>query len=211
MKPIYDTWNLSYKSIFGAIEQFQDCQFTIRLPKDIRPDFPPVLILFRTGFKERFLNMNKITEEDDCFAYTTEYNARYSDVHYYYFSYTQGGIRHYIKKVNVHEAAIDHGDLFQLTVYSNTYETPDFLKGGVMYQIFPDRFCKSGKVHENIPEGRVLRDDWDGTPYYKPDQNGHVWNNDYFGGDFAGIQSKLPYLHDLGVTCIYLNPIFESH
>lgn len=211
MKPIYDTWNLSYKSIFGAIEQFQDCQFTIRLPKDIRPDFPPVLILFRTGFKERFLNMNKITEEDDCFAYTTEYNARYSDVHYYYFSYTQGGIRHYIKKVNVHEAAIDHGDLFQLTVYSNTYETPDFLKGGVMYQIFPDRFCKSGKVHENIPEGRVLRDDWGGTPYYKPDQNGHVWNNDYFGGDFAGIQSKLPYLHDLGVTCIYLNPIFESH
>ena len=210
MKPIYDTWNLSYKSIFGAIEQFQDCQFTIRLPKDIRPDFPPVLILFRTGFKERFLNMNKITEEDDCFAYTTEYNARYSDVHYYYFSYTQGGIRHYIKKVNVHEAAIDHGDLFQLTVYSNTYETPDFLKGGVMYQIFPDRFCKSGKVHENIPEGRVLRDDWGGT-YYKPDQNGHVWNNDYFGGDFAGIQSKLPYLHDLGVTCIYLNPIFESH
>ena len=202
MKPIYDTWNLSYKSIFGAIEQFQDCQFTIRLPKDIRPDFPPVLILFRTGFKERFLNMNKITEEDDCFAYTTEYNARYSDVHYYYFSYTQGGIRHYIKKVNVHEAAIDHGDLFQLTVYSNTYETPDFL---------PDRFCKSGKVHENIPEGRVLRDDWGGTPYYKPDQNGHVWNNDYFGGDFAGIQSKLPYLHDLGVTCIYLNPIFESH
>ena len=201
MKPIYDTWNLSYKSIFGAIEQFQDCQFTIRLPKDIRPDFPPVLILFRTGFKERFLNMNKITEEDDSFAYTTEYNARYSDVHYYYFSYTQGGIRHYIKKVNVHEAAIDHGDLFQLTVYSNTYETPDFLKGGV----------KSGKVHENIPEGRVLRDDWGGTPYYKPDQNGHVWNNDYFGGDFAGIQSKLPYLHDLGVTCIYLNPIFESH
>ena len=68
MKPIYDTWNLSYKSIFGAIEQFQDCQFTIRLPKDIRPDFPPVLILFRTGFKARCLNMNTITEEDACFA-----------------------------------------------------------------------------------------------------------------------------------------------
>ena len=34
---------------------------------------------------------------------------------------------------------------------------------------------------------------------------------DYYGGDFAGIRQKLPYLRDLGVTCIYLNPIFEAH
>ena len=211
MKPIYDTWNLGYKSIFGAVKQFETVKFSIRLAKDIVPDFPPVMVLFRTGFKERFLTMHCSGEEEDCFVYSAEYNARYSDVHYYYFSYTQGGIRHYIKKVDCHNAAIDNGDLFQLTVYQSDYETPDFLKGGVMYQIFPDRFCKSGKVHENIPEGRILRDDWGGTPYYKPDHNGHVWNNDYFGGDFAGIQSKLGYLHDLGVTCIYLNPIFESH
>lgn len=211
MKPIYDTWDLNYKSIFGAVRQSETCRFSICLPKDITPDFSPVLVLFRTGFKERFLNMELCSEDSETRTYSTEYIARYSDVHYYYFSYTQNGTRHYIKKVNVHEAAIDHGDLFQLTVYKSTYETPDFLKGGVMYQIFPDRFCKSGRTHENIPEGRVLRDDWNGTPYYKPDQNGHVWNNDYFGGDFAGIQSKLPYLHDLGVTCIYLNPIFESH
>ena len=211
MKPVYDTWHLSYKSIFGAIRQYETCRFSIRLAKDIRPDFPPVLVLFRTGFKERFIPMDVSGEEQDCFVYSCEYNPRYSDVHYYYFSYTSGGIRHYIKKINSHIGAEQEGELFQLTVYENDYETPDFLKGGVMYQIFPDRFCKSGKVHENIPEGRVLRDDWGGTPYYRPDHNGHVWNNDYFGGDFAGIQSKLEYLHDLGVTCIYLNPIFESH
>ena len=211
MKPVYDTWHLSYKSIFGALRQYETCRFSIRLSKDIRPDFPPVLVLFRTGFKERFIPMYVSGEEEECFVYSCDFTARYSDVHYYYFSYTSGGIRHYIKKVNSHEGAEREGDLFQLTVYENDYETPDFLKGGVMYQIFPDRFCKSGKVHENIPKGRVLRDDWGGTPYYKPDHNGHVWNNDYFGGDFAGIQSKLEYLHDLGVTCIYLNPIFESH
>ncbi len=211
MRPIYDTWNLNYKSIFGAVRQFETCRFTIRLPLDLTLDMPPVLVLFRTGFKERFINMNSIKEEEDCMAYSAEYDARYSDVHYYYFAYTTGGIRHYIKMTDCHLGSIDHGELFQLTVYNRAYETPDFLKGGVMYQIFPDRFCKSGKVHENIPEGRVLRDDWGGTPYYKPDHNGHVWNNDYFGGDFAGIQSKLGYLKDLGVTCIYLNPIFESH
>ena len=51
MRPIYDTWNLGYKSIFGAVRQFETCRFTIRLPKDIVPDFSPVLVLFRTGFK----------------------------------------------------------------------------------------------------------------------------------------------------------------
>ncbi|MDE6034707.1 MAG: glycoside hydrolase family 13 protein [Ruminococcus sp.] len=210
MTPIYDTWNLNYKSVFGAIKRAQICKFSVRLPKNITLDFPPVLVLFRTGFKERFLNMELTAETDDYNQYSTSYTPRYTDVHYYYFSYTSGGIRHYIKKINCHLGNIDDGDLFQLTVYDENYNTPDFLKGGVMYQIFPDRFCKSGKVHEGVPSDRVMRE-WGETPYYRPDQNGHVWNNDYFGGDFAGIQSKLGYLHDLGVTCIYLNPIFESH
>lgn len=211
MKPIYDSWDLKYKSVFGALRQNQTCTFTIRIPRDTVPDFLPVLILFRTGFKERFIPMVQMESEEDCNVYSAEYTPTYADVHYYYFAYTVDGTRRYINKVNAHEGSINGGDLFQLTVYDENYKTPDFLKGGVMYQIFPDRFCKSGKVHENIPEGRVLREDWNGTPYYKPDQNGHVWNNDYFGGDFAGIQSKLSYLKDLGVTCIYLNPIFESH
>ena len=210
MTPIYDTWNLKYKSVFGAIKRAETCNFSVRLPKDIKLDFPPVLVLFRTGFKERFRNMELTAETDEYNEYSTSYKPRYTDVHYYYFSYTSGGIRHYIKKINCHLGNIDDGDLFQLTVYDENYTTPDFLKGGVMYQIFPDRFCKSGKVHENVPQDRVMRE-WGETPYYRPDQNGHVWNNDYFGGDFAGIQSKLGYLHDLGVTCIYLNPIFESH
>ena len=63
MKPIYDSWNLAYKSIFGALRQFRTCRFTIRLSKDIHPDFAPVLVLFRTGFKERFINMNIVSEE----------------------------------------------------------------------------------------------------------------------------------------------------
>ena len=211
MRPIYDSWEMPYKSIFGAVRQFTNCRFTIRLPKDQKPDFPPVIVLFRTGFKERFLNMNVAVEEDDCFAYSVDYTPRYSGVHYYYFAYTQGGIRHYIKKENFHYGSTEGGELFQLTVYDEKFRTPEFLKGGIMYQIFPDRFCKSGKEHENVPTDCVIREDWDGTPYYKPDENGHVWNNDYFGGDFEGIRSKLPYLHDLGVSCIYLNPIFESH
>ncbi len=208
---IYDSWNNDYKSPFGAVKRDESIRFTIKLSKDTKLDFAPVLVVFRTGFKERFLSMTQIDETDNCHVYSTIFSAKYSGVHYYYFSYTSNGTRFFIKKKDGHIGHINDGDLFQLTVHSNHYETPDFLKGGIMYQIFPDRFCKSGKLHTNIPSGRVIRDDWGGVPYYKPDENGHVWNNDYFGGDLEGIRSKLGYLSDLGVTCIYLNPIFESH
>lgn len=100
---------------------------------------------------------------------------------------------------------------WQLTVYDRAMQTPDWLKGGVMYQIFPDRFYNSGKPKKNVPEDRVLRTDTENLPYWRPDSAGKVRNNDYFGGDLAGIAEKLPYLKDLGVTCLYLNPIFEAH
>ena len=210
MRYFYNSWDSAYKSHFGAIARNQSCQFTIRLPEETPLDFSPVLVVFRTGFKERFLPMNVKEHENGYVTYTTDLIPKYSGVHYYYFSYTSNGVRHYIKRGDACHGTLDQGEMFQLTVYNEDYQTPQFLKGGVMYQIFPDRFCSSGKMHDNVPSDRVMRE-WGELPYYKPDQNGHVWNNDYFGGDLDGIRSKLDYLKDLGVTCIYLNPIFESH
>lgn len=211
MKQIYDSWNRAYKSVFGALRRNEPCTFTICLPKHTKLDSNPMLVLFRVGMKERFVPMNTVYEAGDEVYYSATCSANIPGVHHYYFAYMVDRQWHYVKKAAGHEGTISGGDLFQLTVYDEHYETPDFLKGGVMYQIFPDRFCKSGKEHDNVPNDRVLRNDWGGTPYYRPDHNGHVWNNDYFGGDLDGIIQKLPYLNDLGVTCIYLNPIFEAH
>lgn len=206
----YDSWDPRCKSPFGAIPRGGPCRLTVRIPKDTPLDFPPVLVVFRTGFKERFLQMNEVEPEEDCRVFTVSLQTKFSGVHYYYFSYTAERTRHYIKRGDASHGALDTGEMFQLTVYDPEYKTPDFLKGGIMYQIFPDRFCKSGLPHGEQPAGRVMRE-WGEMPYYRPDENGHVWNNDYFGGDLEGIRSKLPYLSDLGVTCIYLNPIFEAH
>ncbi len=97
---------------------------------------------------------------------------------------------------------------FLLTVHSKDYKTPEWFKGGVMYQIFPDRFHKSGTMPDI--KGRVRREDWGGMPTYAPNAQGKVLNNDFFGGNLKGIEEKLPYLKKLGVTIIYLNPIFEA-
>ena len=105
---------------------------------------------------------------------------------------------------------LESGEDFQLTVYDKNFTTPDWLKGGIIYQIFPDRFYSSGEEKKNVPADRILRSDRSGEPFWQPDGDGKVKNNDYFGGDLKGIEQKLDYLKSLGVSCIYLNPIFEA-
>ncbi|MBR3289216.1 MAG: glycoside hydrolase family 13 protein, partial [Clostridia bacterium] len=103
------------------------------------------------------------------------------------------------------------GDRWQLTCFAADFVTPDWLCGGVMYQIFPDRFAASGTPKAGVPTDRVLHGSWDEEPQWRPDEQGEIRNNDYFGGDLKGIEEKLDYLSSLGVTCLYLNPIFEAH
>ena len=98
---------------------------------------------------------------------------------------------------------------WQITVFEEHYQTPAWMKGGVMYQIFPDRFYKEGECP--MRAGKVLRSDWGGVPSYKPNEYGKVLNNDFFGGNLNGITAKLDYLASLGVTVLYCNPVFESY
>lgn len=105
----------------------------------------------------------------------------------------------------------DLGGVRQLTVYDGSSATPEWFGAGVSYQIFPDRFCRSrmpdpaGMVGE-----RTVHENWGDTPDYLPDEAGEIRNRDFFGGDLPGITGKLDYLRSLGVTTLYLNPIFEA-
>ncbi|MBQ2712303.1 MAG: hypothetical protein IJF71_02905, partial [Clostridia bacterium] len=92
---------------------------------------------------------------------------------------------------------------FQITCYQ-PWQTPDWYTGGVMYQIFPDRFCKG----EGAVEEKELRA-WGDTPEYLP-KKGVITNDDFFGGNLWGVIERLPYLKELGVTTLYLNPIFKA-
>lgn len=97
---------------------------------------------------------------------------------------------------------------WQLTVYPADYSVPEWIKGGVIYQIFPDRFCKKGDF--SVGKDKQKRADWGGEPKFR-DADGVVRNNEFFGGNFEGIISKLGYIKSLGVTVIYLNPIFTAY
>ena len=99
---------------------------------------------------------------------------------------------------------------WQLTVYEESF-TPAWFGCGVVYQIFPDRFCR---LELPDPAGmvgsRTIHENWSDLPDWRPDAQGEVRNCDFFGGSLQGILSKLDDLADFGVTVLYLNPVFES-
>ena len=101
------------------------------------------------------------------------------------------------------------GGSFQITVFKPDTGQPDWIRGGLIYHIFVDRF-RHGGGQLRLSPGAVRRSDWGGCPYFLPDEKEVVHNNDFFGGDLYGVIEKLPYLEELGVTCIYLSPVFEA-
>ncbi|EIX1532996.1 maltodextrin glucosidase [Cronobacter sakazakii] len=89
---------------------------------------------------------------------------------------------------------------------------PQWVQDQVFYQIFPDRFARStprGAQQDNIyfhhAQGHdiILRD------WHEP-VSAEVGGSTFYGGDLDGIREKLPYLKKLGVTALYLNPIFSA-
>ena len=110
-------------------------------------------------------------------------------------------------------------DGFRLTVSATGFRTPEWFQHSVMYQVFPDRFAftSDGTAESGILYHRALGQ----TPDLHPDRSEEVrWQprpfekdyipDDFYGGTLKGIREKLPYLKNLGVTCLYLNPIVES-
>ncbi len=99
----------------------------------------------------------------------------------------------------------------QLLIY-DLNKMPTSPAGGVMYQIFPDRFSKSQNHPVKKKKYTVINNDWDnGIPKHPEKPGDPVDNNDFFGGTLWGITEKLDYLKSLGITTIYLNPIFDAH
>ena len=92
------------------------------------------------------------------------------------------------------------------------YRQPKWVKEAVFYQIFPERFC-NGDPDNDVKDGEISIDghssrhmNWTDTPL----KYSEGFCMDFFGGDLDGIRQKIPYFKKLGVTALYLNPIFAS-
>ena len=218
MKIEHNSQSLIYRSPFGAAKT--DSKVTIRIAL---ADFGiPSHIKLVTEFcnSTRYYDMAYVFSSLDTSFYeaTLELNEK-TGLLFYFFDIGENG--HSIYYGNNDEALGGSGKIydnipdkkFQITVYDKDFKTPDWWKNSICYQIFPDRFAKSTDSEKNLDSRNdIIRRNWGDDPFYKPEQfGGKYLSNDFFGGTLKGIEEKLPYLADLGISCIYLNPIFKAY
>ena len=200
-----------YRSPVGAVEEGTPVHFRICLPRSLGCHAAYLCVQQDGGNLEHFSMFWCGMEGTDHEWWECHYAPRQPGLYWYRLrADTQSGVAP-IGRGAYGEGILGSNAMYQLTVYQKSFSTPDWLRGGIMYQIFPDRFASSGEEKIGVPHGRTLRKDWGGQPEWRPNQQGKVTNSDFFGGDLKGIAQRLDYLSSLGVTCIYLNPIFESH
>lgn len=134
--------------------------------------------------------------------WTTTLKPKFKRCKYYFELHTEEETWYYFENGFLTEQQIGMtGRMLQCFVVpwmnpADVNKTPDWVNDTVWYQIFPDRFC-NGTPEKNGSDIEKWR-------------TGPVSNKERFGGNLEGIRQKLPYLHDLGISGIYLNPVMEA-
>ncbi|WP_040195792.1 glycoside hydrolase family 13 protein [Candidatus Soleaferrea massiliensis] len=209
---VFDSRDLSYKTPFGAVRTDEEVTFRLKLPKYYRK---PYLIVYQVDRWDspQFFLMHLTRSEVGYNEFSCRFRSDSPMLYFYCFKAVSCDREVMIKRASGSKGKLDcpDGELWQLTVYDKDFKTPERFKGGIIYQIFPDRFYSSGAEKSGVPADRTMHETWDEEPVYLPDAKGKVTNSDYFGGDLRGIEQKLDYIQSLGADTIYLNPVFEAH
>ena len=207
----YNSADPAYKQPFGAVPAGTEVVFRLTTPEELGY-VDPHLVLTKDREDPVHYRMEFEGQTPHVNHFSVKVRPTTTGLYFYYFDlYTD--FRKIVRgRHGEGELSWVAGRQWQLTVYEPDYKTPDWIADGTMYQIFPDRFCEGVPGKPMGFADRIYREKKDGEPYFWPnEQEDGYLNRDYFGGDFEGIRQKLPYLANLGVTCVYLNPIFEAH
>lgn len=213
----HDSHNRLFRSPFGAVPCGQKIDLALEVNSVNQPE-QVVLRLWKYGRQEEKIPMQltEVREQRRLYRASIVAPERHGLL-WYYFLVVEGGCTLYYGNNTRQWGGIgqlyDHEPpSYQITVYQPTAATPHWFKDAVMYQIFVDRFCngyQEGKVL-NPKQHCVIYPYWQATPRYGQDATGKTVCYDCFGGNLYGVMKKLPYLKELGITVIYLNPIFEA-
>ena len=157
---------------------------------------------------ERFAEAEKIGTKHGMSYYEAHFVISEPRMHYQFYLVCDNVIYYYTQK-DITTYIPDHTYDFVLLT---DYRQPAWVKSSVFYQIFPERFC-NGDPSNDVKDGEyqvnghsTIHMDWEDEPL--PYEKGFCM--DFFGGDLQGVQEKIPYLRELGITAVYLNPIFEA-
>ena len=219
MRIEHNSQNLFYRTPFGAVTTDTDVRIRLGIADGGIPNAVRLIYIDRSK-RENCLNMSYITDiggfciyeavipqQKECgnVWYFFEVVLNHESVFYANNPERLGGIgKIYHEKPQ---------SCYQITVYSADYNTPEWWRKSVCYQIFCDRFSNGNENGEFLGNRTdIIKRNWKDTPFYTAEQfGGEYLANDFFGGNLNGIRKKLSYLAHLGIDAIYLNPIFKAY
>ena len=217
----HNSQNEFYRSPVGAAESYTDVRLRIKLELDDIEDQKAEISVKARFWRERVGELVYVLEPEDPVGREMYFSANIAMPEkgcllWYYFVININGRVWYYGNNDARMGGLGYlrddppAQSYQITVFNKGADTPNWFRHSVMYQIFPDRFYRKGdRLVEK--KGAVYHACWDDKPfYYKDVDTKEIVSYDFYGGNLAGIQEKLPYLKDLGISVIYLNPIFES-
>lgn len=223
MRVYFDSRDKYFKSPFGAVSTDSEVVFRIKVWEPIK-SLKCFIALWKDNEKIEELEMEKESENDGITYKAIIKTPKIASLLWYHFTLQNFEEKYYYADNDKRVGGIGKltGECpisYQLTVYENDI-APNWFKGGIVYQIFPDRFfrgsdyekCKKNTLEKikNKNHGKNFVENWYKTPRYKREANGDVLEHEFYGGTLKGIEEKLSYIKSLGVTAIYLNPIFEA-
>lgn len=222
MKAHHNSRDLSCRNPYGAVEK----GVVVRLSVDVFEETPAScdLRIWVDGVGEELLPMT-CEERDGGVRFSADFVADEPKIAWYSFALRMADGRTLWLcpepgRVGGEGVLRDWPESsFQLTVYEPREVEPDWFDGGIVYQVFPDRFARGEGWRDRVGAAlgetrngprRALVEDWDTPPRYRRNEDGTIREWDFYGGTLRGVRERLGYLSELGVTAIYLNPIFEA-
>ena len=210
----YNSWLQEHKRPFGAVLVGTTVEFDLMIQTQHQVAVN-IVLQFENGFK----SYEKMTAISDGVFRMTLPNLTEIGFYNYYFQITEFDDTH---EYRYFYGATDIGggpgttyvDEISVIPYTQTIflkreKAPDWYRQAIFYQIFPDSFAKKGHL-ENPKDNIFFYGKETDSPYYIREANGDITHWTYYGGNLAGIIDKIPYLKSLGITALYLNPIFEA-
>ena len=214
MRILFDSKKTEHKTPFGCLVPEQSCTLNIHIPSSVEAADVTCVMCREDGSHYRDYPLFFSRQQGSYAIWQGSFSLPETGLFFYHFRIT-GNTGPFRLFKQGDDTNMEAGDCWQLSCIPADFTTPDWAKGAVIYQVFPDRFYKAGECDlTGKLEPYTVHADWNEEVSWQPTADGLVLNNDFFGGNFQGITEKMDYIASLGATILYLNPIsksFSSH
>ncbi len=207
---VHDAYYESFRFPLGAVEDGSEVKFSVRSFGGVKS---AMLCVYTDGFSVEY-DMQRDGDRFSC-SFAPDNPAA---LWYRFKLNTESGERWLCPGSDGHFSVLSDAPAegFRLTVFKRGFTTPEWFAGCIMYQIFPDRFgfedaSEGIEYHKALGQTPELHGSINEPVRFMPREFEKDYApDDFYGGSLRGITRKLPYLKELGVGVIYLNPVFEA-